>query len=85
MTFCHRRIDENKMIHTIKHTTKNYPYCHFLSRNVFTLTFIPPLPLAAQIVMKKGYAVFTTFVIIRLRRRYTTKHGGVSRRLLFSA
>jgi len=40
---------------------------------------------AAQIVMKKMVCGVHLFVIILLRERYTTKHGEVSRRLIFSA
>jgi len=40
---------------------------------------------ATQIVMKKMMSGNHHLVIIKLRRRYTTKHGEVSRRLLFSA
>ena len=46
-----------------------------------TLTSIPPLPLAAQIVMKTGLRCVPVCGILYPWRRYTTKHGEVSRRL----
>jgi hypothetical protein len=45
------------------------------------LTSIPPLSQAAQIEMKNGVRHSPFCCIIYLGRRYTTKHGGVSRRL----
>lgn len=71
----------NKLTHRF---VNNFPMtiviAQTITQNIFILSSIPPLTLAAQIVMKKGCASSTAFFII-ITRSYTTKHGEVSRRL----